>query len=80
MQELKDFHISQFSSVTGKNIRDMKEKMADLVPTEFLAERVLVGDLINPGDQIVLVVPIDLAAPKGRLIMPAGSGVKRNSG
>ncbi len=58
------------SSKSGKNIRDMKEKMADLVPTEFLAERVLVGDLVNPGDQVVLVVPIDLAAPKGRLIMP----------
>lgn len=30
----------------------------------------IVGDLINPGDFVVLVVPIDKAAPKGRLILP----------
>ena len=32
--------------------------------------RRLVGDLIQPGDMVVLVIPIDSAAPKGRLILP----------
>ncbi len=33
-------------------------------------EQTIVGDLLEPGDIAVLVVPIDLAAPKGRLILP----------
>ena len=40
-----------------------------MVPTRDAGRR-LVGDLINQGDQIVLVIPIDESAPKGRLILP----------
>ena len=47
----------------------MKEKIVRLAVTEA-PERRIVADLIQPGDFVVLVVPIDSAAPKGRLILP----------
>lgn len=56
------------SALTGENITELKNMIATLAPEK--EERVLVGDLIDSGDIIVLVVPIDEAAPKGRLILP----------
>lgn len=47
----------------------LKERMARLVTTDGERNR-LVGDLLNPNDFVVLVIPIDKAAPKGRLILP----------
>lgn len=54
----------------GKNegIHALKEKLATGIPKE--QERPLIRDLLSPGDPVVLVVPIDSAAPKGRLILP----------
>jgi [FeFe] hydrogenase H-cluster maturation GTPase HydF len=57
------------SAKTGFNINLLKEKIAALVTTESPKQK-LVGDLIRPFDFIVLVIPIDEAAPKGRLILP----------
>lgn len=57
------------SSKTGENIRELKERTAKLLPTGNKANRI-VGDLLHPGDFVILVVPIDSAAPKGRLILP----------
>ncbi len=56
------------SAVTGLGIRDLKEAVAALRPQE--EKRQLIGDLIEAGDVVVLVTPIDSAAPKGRLILP----------
>lgn len=57
------------SAKTGDGIFELKEKLASLAKNSGEDKR-LVGDLINPGDFIVLVVPIDESAPKGRLILP----------
>lgn len=57
------------SAKTGYNIETLKERIAALAVTEEPKLRI-VGDLINPLDFVVLVVPIDKAAPKGRLILP----------
>lgn len=57
------------SSVNGENIEQLKELIAKQVITEDSKLRI-VGDLINPSDFVVLVIPIDKAAPKGRLILP----------
>jgi len=62
-----------FIKVSAKdkiNVRELKEKIIEISPIYLKEERVLVGDLIKGGDIVVLVVPIDLAAPKGRLILP----------
>ncbi len=56
------------SAKTGENISKLKEMIARLMPET--QERELIGDLIDAGDIVVLVVPIDEAAPKGRLILP----------
>lgn len=57
------------SAKTGYNINALKEKLAALSKTEE-PERRIVGDLMAPSDFVVLVTPIDKAAPKGRLILP----------
>lgn len=57
------------SSATGWQIQELKERIARLTSTDDLTHR-LVGDLLDPNDLAVLVVPIDKAAPKGRLILP----------
>ena len=57
------------SAKTGENIHELKERVARLVDREGPRPH-LVADLLAPGDLVVLVVPIDSAAPKGRLILP----------
>lgn len=57
------------SAKTGSNIEGLKEKIAVLAVTEEPKFKI-VGDLISPSDFVVLVTPIDKAAPKGRLILP----------
>ena len=57
------------SAATGWNIYELKEKIAAIAVTEEPEVR-LVADLLKPSDFVVLVVPIDKAAPKGRLILP----------
>lgn len=57
------------SAKTGDQIHELKEKIATLVPAEDPNHRI-VADLIQPSDFVILVVPIDKAAPKGRLILP----------
>ncbi len=57
------------SAQTGENIHELKERISRLVKTGEDSRRI-VGDLLSPGDLVVLVTPIDSAAPKGRLILP----------
>ena len=57
------------SARTGQGIWELKEQIARLLPTGDRTEK-LVGDLVQPGDFLILVVPIDKSAPKGRLILP----------
>ena len=57
------------SASDGMNIQELKEKIASLKP-EDTHKYPLIQDLINPLDLVILVVPIDKAAPKGRLILP----------
>lgn len=56
------------SAKTGFNINKLKELVASL--KDIKKERPLVSDLVSYGDIVVLVVPIDSSAPKGRLILP----------
>lgn len=57
------------SAHTGAGIHELKETIARLSVKEE-PEPMLVGDMIQPGDFVVLVTPIDESAPKGRLILP----------
>ena len=66
--EPEDERHIQVSARTGEGIQELKERLARMVPAG--KEKRLVGDLLKPQDLVVLVVPIDKAAPKGRLILP----------
>ena len=57
------------SSVTGKNIDELKEMIAR-AGLQKPAATPLISDLIEAGDTVVLVIPIDSSAPKGRIILP----------
>lgn len=57
------------SSKTGEHIHELKELLAQQASQDTI-QNSIVADLLNPLDFVVLVVPIDSAAPKGRLILP----------
>ncbi|MDR1866998.1 MAG: [FeFe] hydrogenase H-cluster maturation GTPase HydF [Treponema sp.] len=63
------------SAKTGFNINTLKERIAAFQGTEK-SERKILSDLIEPGDCVVLVIPIDSAAPKGRLILPQQQAIR----
>lgn len=58
------------SAEQGTGIHELKELLGRLVKTDGEKDRKLVSDLLNPADLVILVTPIDSAAPKGRLILP----------
>lgn len=58
----------QVSAKSGEGIHNLKEYLKTLAPKE--EQRTIVRDLLHRGDFVVLVIPIDKAAPKGRLILP----------
>lgn len=55
-------------SQSGFNINLLRKTLATLIPEH--ESKALVSDLVNPGDFVILVIPIDKAAPKNRLILP----------
>ncbi len=62
-------NIIYVSAKTNQNIHELKEMLAHLAKTEENSKRI-VADLLEENDTVVLVIPIDSAAPKGRLILP----------
>lgn len=58
------------STLSKTGVLQTKEEIIRLSPTYLKENRILVGDLVAPRDTVVLVAPIDSAAPKGRLILP----------
>ncbi len=57
------------SAVTGEGVEELKNRLGAFAARRK-APRALIGDLLQPGDRVILVTPIDEAAPKGRLILP----------
>lgn len=68
-------HEIYVSATTGYNIHELKEKIASLAAVEE-SQLKIAGDLLEPLDFVVLVTPIDSAAPKGRLILPQQQTVR----
>lgn len=61
--------ITKVSSVTGDGIEAVKERIIACAPTDWEGPS-LTGELVSLGDIVILVTPLDLEAPKGRLILP----------
>ncbi|KYZ75724.1 [FeFe] hydrogenase H-cluster maturation GTPase HydF [Anaerosporomusa subterranea] len=63
------------SAVSGLGIEKLKQAIIQAAPDDWEGQP-LIGDLLQPGDTVVMVVPIDLAAPKGRLILPQVQAIR----
>ena len=57
-------------ATAGDGVLDLREALINIAPEEFINQPAIVADLVPPGEMAVLVVPIDMEAPKGRLILP----------
>jgi [FeFe] hydrogenase H-cluster maturation GTPase HydF len=73
--QVRDLEAGQVPVVTtaatrGQGLGALREALIRIVPDEFIHGPSLVSDLVPPGELAVLVVPIDMEAPKGRLILP----------
>lgn len=60
----------------GEGVADLREALIRVAPEEFVQAPPLLGDLVPPGETAVLVVPIDMEAPKGRLILPQVQAIR----
>ncbi|MDD3295174.1 MAG: [FeFe] hydrogenase H-cluster maturation GTPase HydF [Geobacteraceae bacterium] len=64
------------SAVTGEGVLDLREALVKTAPEEFINTPAILGDLAPAGELVVLVIPIDLEAPKGRLILPQVQSIR----
>jgi len=58
------------SCTQSTGLDELRQAIVSAIPQDFLDDQGILADLVGPGDVVVLVVPIDLEAPKGRLILP----------
>jgi [FeFe] hydrogenase H-cluster maturation GTPase HydF len=61
---------------SGTGMLDLREALIRTAPEEFVDSPPVLGDLIAPGEMVVLVIPIDLEAPRGRLILPQVQSIR----
>ncbi|MBE5959340.1 MAG: [FeFe] hydrogenase H-cluster maturation GTPase HydF [Lachnospiraceae bacterium] len=69
LKELNSNNIVSISAITGEGIDDLKQKVIEKCNVDK-KEHYIVSDLVKEKDIVILVVPIDSAAPKGRIILP----------
>jgi len=63
-------------AIRGEGILDLREALIRAAPEDFINAPSIMGDLVPAGELAVLVVPIDLEAPKGRLILPQVNAIR----
>lgn len=75
---LKELNIPcvETTAARGEGILDLREALIRSAPEEFINAPAIVGDLVPAGELAVLVIPIDLEAPKGRLILPQVQSIR----
>jgi [FeFe] hydrogenase H-cluster maturation GTPase HydF len=75
---LKELQIScvETSAARGDGVLDLREALVTSAPEEFINTPAIIGDLVPAGELVVLVIPIDLEAPKGRLILPQVQSIR----
>ncbi len=75
LQETKTPYV-EASAVQGRGVLELREALIRVAPEDFLRPPPVVADLVPPGEMAVLVVPIDMEAPKGRLIVPQVQAIR----
>lgn len=78
LQTLKErkVRVVQTVAVEGKGVLDFREALIRSAPEDFINAPSILGDLVPAGELALLVVPIDLEAPKGRLILPQVNAIR----
>ncbi len=78
IQKLADQNIKTVETVATENkgLLDLREALIRTTPPEIINTQTILGDLVNAGDMVTFVVPIDKEAPKGRLIMPQVQSIR----
>jgi [FeFe] hydrogenase H-cluster maturation GTPase HydF len=75
LQEEK-IRVVETVATEDRGVLDLREALIRSAPEEFINQPAIVGDLVPAGELVVLVVPIDLEAPKGRLIQPQVQSIR----
>lgn len=72
LEELRTSHTPWVETVAseGRGVLELREALVQTAPEDFVRAPAIAADLVPPGELAVLVVPIDMEAPKGRLIVP----------
>jgi [FeFe] hydrogenase H-cluster maturation GTPase HydF len=75
---LRDRNVPSVQTVAsqGRGMLELREALIRSAPEDFINQPSILGDLIPPGELVVLVVPIDLEAPRGRLILPQVQSIR----
>lgn len=66
----------EFSAVDKRNYEELIKLIKDTIPEYSYKTPTLLGDLINQGDIVILITPIDVEAPAGRLILPQVQAIR----
>ncbi len=77
-ERLKGMKVRRVRTIAkdGEGILDLREALIKVAPDDFINAPTILGDLVPAGELAVLVVPIDLEAPKGRLILPQVNAIR----
>lgn len=68
--------VVETAATEGRGVLELREALIRVAPEDFLRAPPIVADLVPPGEMAVLVVPIDMEAPKGRLIVPQVQSIR----
>lgn len=75
-EELRDAPTVCMCAATGSGVLDFRQALLDNAPEEFVNDPKILGDLVPAGSVVVLVIPIDKEAPKGRIILPQVQAIR----
>lgn len=78
IEKLQEDKISvvKASAINSIGVLELRKALLDNVPADYINNPAIVGDLVAPGSLVMLVVPIDKEAPKGRLILPQVQSIR----
>ncbi|NLB92893.1 MAG: [FeFe] hydrogenase H-cluster maturation GTPase HydF [Bacteroidales bacterium] len=76
--QLKDTRVNYVSTsaTTGTGIPELRELILKTAPADFIERPGILSDLVSPDELAILMIPIDSAAPKGRLILPQVQSIR----
>lgn len=78
LQQFRDAKctVVSVSALTGEGLPRLRDAMIQLAPDDFLSSFRMLGDLVKPKAPVLLITPIDLEAPKGRMILPQVQAIR----